>query len=530
MKKSINIICLFLILSLSFFLTISFASEAKPKYGGTLRIAVRLPQFNRLDGRQLTTEGMVPVAPMLYDGLFANGPKGSPFLVPALATSYETKDNKVWIFHLRKGVKFHNGREMTAEDVKQNFDWRINTPKGWKPVKYRELIKGLKKAEVIDKYTVKVTLEDAFAPLLGILTWSLRAIVPPEEVEKWGGKFSFHPVGTGPYKIAEIKPKEKVVLERFDGYWGPRPYIDRLEFKFIRSNEARMIALQKGEIDFAQLQDESKPLLEKDPNLAWETLVFSSIIQKHYFNVRRWPMNDIRFRKAVWMGADWENMVINAYPFKSGIFARTLLDHTPYFNPEALKLVPKYDPEEAKRLIKAVEKDAGKKIPPIFWLDSNMGPMKNYGEMAKITLAQIGVPINLQLMSHAIWFDKFLRDPKMEWDMAGYGQGFLRAPTLGYAYWFTNSRTGPDGKSVGGYSNPEFDKWVKLTETSLDEKERIKATQEAEKVLLKDAATIPLFPVHYIYAWNKKVKGVKNTNVGPVHVTTGWGANMWIDE
>ncbi len=526
-KRSVTLSFL-LILSISFFLPVLVVAEGK--YGGTLRIGTSLPQFNRLDGRQLTVEGMVPTAPMIYDGIISYGPKGAPTPVPGIVTSFETTDNKVWIFHLRQGVKFHNGREMTAEDVKQNFDWRIKTPEGWRPVKYRELIKGLKKAEVIDKYTVKITLEDPFAPLPGILAWSMRAIVPPEEVDKWGAKFSAHAVGTGPYKLVEIKPREKVVLERFDGYWGPRPYIDRLEFKFYRSDEARLIALQKGEIDFAQLKDGAKPILDKDPNLEWDTVTSSSIIQKHYFNVRRWPMNDIRFRRAVWMGADWKNIIINAYPYKSGVFARTLLDHTPYFNPEAMELVPQYNPEEAKKLIQAVEKDAGKKIPPIFWLDSSSSPMRDIGELAKLSLDQIGVPINLQLMSHAIWFDKLLRDPKMEWDMGGYGQGFLRAPTLGFAYWVTNSRTAPDGKSLGGYSNPEFDRWVKLTETSYDEKERIRATHEAEKILLRDAITIPMFVVHNIYAWNKKLKGVKNTNVGTIQVTTGWGANMWIDE
>ena len=207
-----------------------------------------------------------------------------------------------------------------------------------------------------------------------------------------GAKFGFHAVGTGPYKLVEVKPKEEVVLERFDGYWGPRPYIDRLEFKFYRSDEARLIALQKGEIDFAQLKDGAKPVLDKDPNLEWDTVTSSSIIQKHYFNVRRWPMNDIRFRRAVWMGADWKNIIINAYPYKSGVFARTLLDHTPYFNPEAMNLVPPYNPEEAKKLIQAVEKDAGKKIPPIYYLDSNSSTNKAAAEMAKYSLEPLAFP------------------------------------------------------------------------------------------------------------------------------------------
>jgi len=213
--------------------------------------------------------------------------------VPQLATGYETKDNKVWILHLRKGVKFHNGREMTAEDVKVNFDWRINTPKGWKPIKFKELIKYLKEVEVVDKYTVKVTLDKPYSPLMRVLAYAMRGVAPPEEVEKWGDKFTMHPVGTGPYKVVEVKPKEKLVLERFDGYWGPKPYIDRVVYKFYRSEETRLIALQKGEVDIAQLFAEAKPILDKDPNLKYERVISPFIQQKYYFNVKRWPMNDL---------------------------------------------------------------------------------------------------------------------------------------------------------------------------------------------------------------------------------------------
>ena len=114
--------------AMSVMLVFSSALASGGKYGGILRIGTRVPQFHRMDIRYTTLETMAPAAHMIYDRLFNWGPEGYEGLVPALATGYETKDNKVWIFHLRKGVKFHNGREMTAEDVKQNFNWRINTP------------------------------------------------------------------------------------------------------------------------------------------------------------------------------------------------------------------------------------------------------------------------------------------------------------------------------------------------------------------------------------------------------------------
>jgi peptide/nickel transport system substrate-binding protein len=362
-----------------------------------------------------------------------------------------------------------------------------------------------------------------------VLAYSMRGIVPPEEVEKWGEKFIFHPCGTGPFKVVEVKPKEKIVMERFDDYWGPKPYVDRVVYKFYRSNETRLVALQKGEIDIAPLFDEAKPVLDKDPNIAYHEVVNPIVLHKFYFNLRRWPMNDVRFRKAVWMGADWKNIAIHSFPFKSGNYARTFLDYTKFFNPEAVKLIPAYNPEEAKKLIKAVEKDAGKKIPPIYWLDSSWAPGKASAEIAKVQLAQIGVPLNLQLLSHGIFFDKILRDPKIEWDMGGYGAGFGTAACLGFRYFETDSATAPDGKSLGAYSNPEFDRWILKSEAALNEKERIESYHEAEKILIEDAAAIPLFIFRMLIAYNKNVKGVIGTDSGNIYVTNTW-TNVWLDK
>jgi ABC-type transport system substrate-binding protein len=507
----------------------SSTSAAEPRYGGTLRIGTRVAQETAIDARYLLTLTGTPSQELVYDRFYNWGPKGFESMVPALATSYQTKDNKVWTIKLRQGVKFHNGREMTANDVKTNFEWRITTPKGWKPVKHKEMIKGLKKVEAVDRYTVRITLDRPFSSLIRVLAWAMRGIVPPEEVEKWGDNFAFHPCGTGPFKVVEVKPNEKVVMERFDGYWGPKPYIDRVEWIYYRSDEARLVALEKGEIDMAQLYDEAKPTLKNNPKLTYQETFDPSVLHKYYFNVRRWPMNDVRFRKAVWMGVDWKNAAINAWAFKSGNWARTLLEYTKYFNPEAVKLVPPYNPEEAKKLIQAVEKDAGKKIPPIFWVDAAMTPNQNLCEMAKSQLAQIGVPVNLQILSLALWADKIVRDPKMEWDVGGYGMAFAIDPSIGYDMFETNSGTAPDGKSLGGYSNPEFDQWVQKSEAAKNEEERTKGFQEAEKILLKDAAVIPCFPMRMVFGWNKKLQGVQFTDTLAINVTNSW-ANMWLEQ
>jgi ABC-type transport system substrate-binding protein len=526
MKKYLAMV---FILAFSLSLLSGFALAAGPKDGGTLRFATRIPQYNRLDPRYPTTSSMVPTFDLIYERLFEWDKDGFNKLIPRLATSYYTDDAKVWTIYLRKGVKFHNGREMTAEDVKANLDWRINLPKGWRPVTNHSYLKYLSKVEVVNKYEIKMILDKPFAPLMRVMTFAFRGVAPPEEVEKWQAKFSFHPSGTGPFKVVEIKEKQKISLERFEDYWGPRPHLDRVEAYFMRSNDARLIALQKGEIDFTQLYDESRPTVMQDPNLLFEPVTAIATMHKKYFNVRRWPMSDVRFRKAFWMGADWKNISINSGPYKSGQWPRTILDRSKYFNPEAMKLVPKFNPEEAKRLIKQVEKDAGKKIPPIYYLDSNSPSNKAVAEMAKYQLHEVGIRLNLQLMSHAIWFEMRVRDPKLEWHTGAIGYGFAEDPGLGFIGFFTNSRVAPDGKSLGGYSNPEFDRWVMKAESSLEMEDQIKAYQEAEKILIEDAAAIPVFFFRLVMTWNKKVKGVVNHTLLGINVYNSY-SNLWIDE
>jgi peptide/nickel transport system substrate-binding protein len=528
MKKSASVV---VIVTLCFILLpIPHVSAADPRYGGTLRIGTRIPQFNRIDVRYPTTANLVPVYDLIYEGLFDWDQDDFTTLIPRLATGYETDDAKVWTIHLRKGVKFHNGREMTADDMKANLDWRITTPKGWKPIAYQSYLKYLNRVEVVDKYTIKIVLDQPFSSLIRVMTYAFRGVAPPEEVEKYKQQFMLHPSGTGPFKVVEIRQNEKLVLERFEDYWGSSPYLDRVEALFIRSEEARLTALQHGDIDICQVYGNAKPILERDPSLHFEPITATSTLYINCFNMRRWPMNDIRFRKAYWMGADWENITLNADPLKSEQHPRTFLDRSKYFNPEAVQLVSAYNPVEARKLVRETEKDAGKKIPPIYYyVDSTSLSDKAVAESAKFQLEQVGIPINLQHMSHVIWLDGIVSDPKMEWDSAAIGLDFAQDPGLGFIAFFTDSGIAPDRKSLGGYSNPEFDQWVMKAESTLDERDQINAYQEAEKILLQDAAAIPLYFVRVLIAWDNKVKGLVNHPLAAINVINGY-TNVWLEE
>ena len=528
MKKNPTVI--FIVALCFVLLTGLHVFAADPNYGGTLRVGTRIPQFNKIDVRYPTRASLVPIFDLIYERLFDWDKNGFTTLIPRLAVGYETDDAKVWTVHLRKGVRFHNGREMNADDVKANLDWRITTPKGWKPIVYQSYLKHLNRVEVVDNYTLRLVLDQPFSSLMRVLTFAFRGVAPPEEVEKYQQQFMHHPSGTGPFKVVEIRQNDKVVLERFENYWGPRPNLDRVETSFIQSDEDRLKALQNGEVDICQVHENAKSTLEIDPNLQFEPVTATSTMYINDFNMRRWPMNDIRFRKAYWMGADWDNIVINAVPFSSGQHPRTFLDRTPYFNPEAVELVPAYNPEEARNLIREAEKDAGKKIPPIYYyVDSTSSADKAVAESAKFQLEQVGIPVNLQFMSHVIWFDGLVRDPNLDWDTAAVGVGFAEDPGSGFSSFFTDSGIAPDGKSLGGYSNPEFDRWIIEAESSLDERGQVNAYHEAEKILLEDAAALPLYFLQSLIAWNNRVKGMVNHPAASIEVFNSY-TNLWLEE
>ena len=232
------------------------ASEQE-KYGGTLTIAIP-KDFKSLDARYLSKEGSSTRGQQqLYNRMVEYGPKGMNDIIPGLAASWEKIDQTTWLVHLRKGVKFHNGKELTAHDVAQNFDWKTNSKKytkekGWRPPRGRSDSHHIRKVEIVDKYTLKYTLKFPFVPFVGVnLGWALRGIIDPEVVEKYGRQATLHPVGTGPFKFAEYASGSHLVMERFDDYWGGKPYLDRVVLRIIPDSQTRMLALQKGEVDIA---------------------------------------------------------------------------------------------------------------------------------------------------------------------------------------------------------------------------------------------------------------------------------------
>ncbi len=255
----------------------------------------------------------------IFSGLMDYAP-GTTNLVPDLAESYElSPDGLVYTFKLRKGVKFHNGRELKADDIKYSIERAVN-PKTQSPGQgFFTMIKGFdemtaKKADslsgikVVDDYTVQFELSRPDATFFHVLAINFAFAVPKEEIEKWGQDFGKHPVGTGAYSMKEWKLGQKIELARNKDYHKPGlPKLDTIIFEIGQEPTVALLRLERGEVDI--LGDGIPPArfvnIMKDPKYKGMVIEGGQLHTGYItMNVKMKPFDNVKVRQAVNMAVD----------------------------------------------------------------------------------------------------------------------------------------------------------------------------------------------------------------------------------
>lgn len=222
-------------------------------------------------------------------------------IVPDLAESWEIPDNKTYIFNLRKGVKFHNGREMTAEDVKYSLE-RILDPAVASPG--RSFISSISSIEVLDKYRVRLNLSAPLASLLDALTSNNISIVPKEAVAEHGN-LQRVAVGTGPYMLKEWVVDNSMTLVRNPDYFLPGlPVTDTIIYRVIPEEASLLAGVRSGNLDFATIND-GATIRQASADKSVVVMSKPGInIRVFSFNNQKKPFDDIRVRQAVTLALD----------------------------------------------------------------------------------------------------------------------------------------------------------------------------------------------------------------------------------
>lgn len=472
----------------------------------------------------------------LFDGLMDYVP-GTTQLRPGLASSYDiSQDGTVFTFHLRSGVKFHNGREMTAKDVKYSLD-RVTNPKTQSPgAGFLGSIKGydamadgssssLEGVKVIDPLTVEVTLSRPDATFLHVMALNFASIVPKEAVDAAGADFGKSPVGTGAFKLAEWTIGQRLVFAKNTDYWRPGvPYLDQVTFEVGQEPIVALLRLQNGEVDVPG--DGIPPAKFRevmgDPAQA-SRVVVGGQLQTGYvtMNVKMPPFDKVEVRRAV-------NMAINKDRIVQIINGRAVPANQPL--PPSMPGYTKdykgypYDPAGAKALLKKVGLGNGFNT-ELFVMNTDPNP--RIAQAIQQDLAGIGISASIKSLAQAnviaaggepdqapmIW------SGGMAWIADFPDPSNFYGPILGCA------GAVPGGWNWSWYCNEALDAKATEADSITDPAkvgERMKKWSDVYMAVMNDAPWVPIFNEQRYTMKSARMGGADALYVDPVSIPVNY--------
>jgi oligopeptide transport system substrate-binding protein len=476
-----------------------------------------------LDPARIRDIYSLAVGQQLFDGLVQFD--HTLRITPALAQFWvASRDGLTWTFTLRKGVKFHHGREVTADDVVYSFtrlvDPRIRSGGAdhfmgiLGAPEFREgrarQIAGL---TALDRYTVRVTLTEAPVPFVSVLAVGQAKIVPRELLEEQGEAFGSQPVGTGPFRFVRWERGKELVLAANPDYFDGPPKLARLVFRiFPGQGVDRLFA----EFQAGALEDSPLPLKE------YRQIITSQAFQyvrrpifalRHYgFNTRTKPLDDRRVRQAIVHAIDREAVVsdiwLGRYAFAKGILPPGTLG----FNPKLRGY--SYDPARARELLAQAGYPGGRGLPPIaIWSSVRSEEMVREHERIGKDLEAVGITADFRYNTDWPSFSRAMSERKLPI--------YLRA-------WFADV---PDPENFlvklfhsaspfnyMGYANPAVDTLLDKARAEQDVPQRVEAYRRAEEMVLEDAPIIPVWHHTYERLFQPYVKGVEVSGLGDPHI------------
>ncbi len=456
--------------------TLTQVSRANaPKRGGTLRCVFETDPVG-LDPALSSALSSVRIVELVYTGLMRYNDQLLP--EPDLAQSYETPNNRTYIFHLRRGVLFHNGLEMTSADVKFTFE-RILNPKTGSPRAW--YFSEIERIDTPDKYTVIVHLRKPFAPFLNALAQAFNGIECKAAVEKYGN-LQKQMIGTGPFMLDQYVPQTVLKLKRNPHYYEKGlPYLDGIQIAFQPDETARTTALRSNSADFVlfvptrdfnSLKGTPNLILTETQGTVWDYLGL---------NCRRKPFNDKRVRQAIAWAINREDMVKVGYyghatPILSGPIPSWSWAHDP---------TPVY-PQPNLAKAKALLAEAG------YAKGFNMSIDASPSYPVQIAQAQVAQallkPLNINVKVRSLEWGQYIDtlDVKHDFDAADIGWGsFIDPDEYLYPEFHSNQFW-----NFYGYSNPTVDNILEQARTATDQKTRRTLYIQAQRIIAEDAPNV----------------------------------------
>jgi peptide/nickel transport system substrate-binding protein len=465
-----------------------------------------------LDPHNTTDTESDQVIMMMYETLI--GFDQDMKIVPRLAERWEVApDGVTWTFHLRTGVRFHDGTPFNAEAVRRNFA-RVLDP----VAKHKRLVlfSMVDTVEAPDESTVRIVTKYPFGAFEPTMAHVSAAIVSPTVAEQFGKEFGLgadRASGTGPYRIASWKKDQEIVLERNDDYWGEKGRTKRIVYRPVPEAAARVLALEAGDVDvITRVPSADIARLEKDPGIR-VTKTPSVGMQQFRFNVTKKPYDDVRVRQAISLAINRRAIVDNLV----SSFARPSTSAlTPIMRGYAnLGEIP-HDPGKARQLLAAAGYPKGFKTRIATTPRYPMGVELAEAVAADLRTVGIDAAIDVVEWGTMVTYWAGLPPEKNPQEIFIMGAGASTAD----ADWGLRPifQTAPTNENnYGYYSNAEFDRVIEAAMRETDAARREQLYRRAQEIVyLEDPGAIWLFDTLYVVASRANVEGITPSPLGAV--------------
>ena len=436
----------------------------------------------------------------IFEGLTRFGPDGA--VLPALAQSWDvSEDGKIYTFHLRTGVTFHDGTTFDAEDVKFTLD-RARAEDSANAQK--ALFAGIDTVEVIDPATVTVTLKDADGNFPFNMAWGDAVIVAPESVADAATK----PVGTGPFRFDEWAQGDHITISRHDGYWGTPVALSKATFRIISDPTAAFAAMMAGDVDAFPNFPAPETLAQFATDPRFKVIVGSTEGETILaMNNRKPPLDNVKVREAIAHAINRQDIIDGAM-FGYGTPIGT---HFAPHNPDYVDLtgLSAYDPEKSKVLLSEAGISNLKlrlALPPPTYA-------RRGGEIIAAELAAVGIQTEITNLEWAQWLEQVFKGHDFDLTIVSHTEPMDINIYARPDYYF-------------GYGKPDFVALMETLTKTTDPAARSDLLKQAQAMIAKDYVNAYLFQLAKTGVANAKIEGLWENSPTQANDLT---AVHWVD-
>ncbi|MBD8070806.1 ABC transporter substrate-binding protein [Bacillus sp. PS06] len=423
----------------------------------------------------------------MFNYLVKTGENGD--FLPDLAESWENVDETTWSFKLREGVKFHNGEDFTAEDVKFTLERVANDNTVLEHGNYKQI----KEVKIVSDYEIEIITYGAEPAMLNRLSRLGSGMLPSEYIETEGWEtFLANPIGTGPYKFVEWKKDDRVVLEANPDYFGVKAKWEELVFRAIPEDSTRVSEFLTGGVDIAvnipptdwsRIEENEGTSLAESPTQRVMMLVLRT--------AGDFPTADPKVREAIDLAID-KQAILDSLMEGSGTVTRTRVTPGNTGANEDLYGTSLYDPEKAKELLKEAGYESGLELT----LSAPNGRYlkdKESVELMQAMLSEVGINVKLDLLEWSSFSEKYASKSFSDMFLIGYGNSMFDAALA------LERLREEQAAGETDYSNPKVEELLTAAMTNMNPEERIEQYKEAQAIIAEDRPQIYLYQLDSIY-------------------------------